>query len=90
MPNLDKMKPEQKPLSELSENELAKEFKNRKTQFYTSCVFIGFLIGISLYSTFVNGFGILTFLPVPFFAMGGLTGRKYKEIQSELQRRKTT
>lgn len=54
----------QKELSELSDQELLQEAKKRKSNSITTAVFIGFLVGIIIYSIAKNSFGFLTLIPL--------------------------
>lgn len=54
----------QKELSELSDQELLLEAKKRKSNSITTAVFIGFLVGIIIYSIAKNSFGFLTLIPL--------------------------
>lgn len=76
-----------RPLQELSDLELAAEFKKRKNNFLYSCVFVGFIFGIAVYSTIRNGFGILSFLPFIFAPIFAPAGKSYKEIKAEMASR---
>lgn len=57
----------QKDLSELTDQELLAEAKRKKSNSITNAFFIGFLIGIVIYSFVVNSWGFLTLIPL-FFA----------------------
>ena len=57
----------QKELSELTDQELLDEAKKMKSTSITNAAFIGFLIGIVIYSIVKNSWGIVTLIPL-FFA----------------------
>ena len=61
------MKMKQKELSSLTDEELLNEAKKMKSISITNAVFIGFLIGIVVYSVAKNTLGLVTLIPL-FFA----------------------
>ena len=56
----------QKPLSELSDQELLLEAKKQKSTSITNAILIGFLIGVIVYSVVQNTWGLLTLIPLYF------------------------
>ncbi len=56
----------QKILAELTDEELLLEAKKNKPTMLYDTVIVGFLIGIAIYSSVKNGFGLLTFLPLVY------------------------
>ncbi len=80
---------EQKKLEELTDEELLKEAKKKRSASITNAVLIGFLIGIVIYSIFNNSLGFLT-LVIPLFLIYKLSkNSKYntKELESLLKER---
>lgn len=56
----------QKKLSELTDQELQDEAKKMKSFSINNAFFIGFLIGIIVYSVVKNSWGMLTLIPLYF------------------------
>ncbi len=54
----------QKELSELTDQELLIEAKKMKSNSIMNAFFIGFLIGIVIYSIVVNSWGFFTLIPL--------------------------
>ena len=54
----------QKELSELTDQELMDESKKTKPSPIINAFFIGFLVGILIYSLVVNSWGFLTLIPL--------------------------
>ncbi|MEQ8475496.1 FUSC family protein [Fulvivirga sp.] len=76
-----------KELSELTYEELLKEAKTLKpTKVYDAAIF-GILIGISIYSSVTNGFGLLTFLPLVYIPIANKNKTKRKEVERLLKER---
>jgi len=78
----------QKELSELTDQELLDEAKKRKSTSIMNAVFIGFLIGIIIYSIVKNSLGFLTLIPL-FLAYRLINNSKYdnKELETLLKAR---
>jgi len=78
---------EQKKLSELTNEELVQEAKNMKpTKLYDAVIF-GLLIGIAIYSSVANGFGLLTFLPLVYLPIAARNRTKIKALEKLLTER---
>jgi len=78
---------EQKKLSELTNEELVQEAKNMKpTKLYEAVIF-GLLIGIAIYSSVANGFGLLTFLPLVYLPIAARNRTKIKALEKLLTER---
>lgn len=78
----------EKELAELSDQELLQEAKKNKFSNLTDALIIGVLIGISIYSTVKNGFGLLSFLPLvygPIAAKNRIRNKKLKDLLRERQ-----
>ena len=78
----------QKPLSELTDQELLQEAKKRKSTTITDAVLIGFLIGVVFYSILKSNFGFLMLIPI-FLAYKLINKPKYdnKELENLLKER---
>ncbi|MCG8696969.1 MAG: hypothetical protein MI922_02855 [Bacteroidales bacterium] len=72
-------------LEELSDQELLQEAKKVKTTYLYDAVIIGFLVGIAIYSSMKNGFGLLTFLPLVYLPIAAKNKIKQKELQKLLK-----
>ncbi|MCB0761819.1 MAG: FUSC family protein [Flavobacteriales bacterium] len=58
-------------LTQLSDEDLKAEVKRAKSGKWFDAVFFGVLVGVAVYSTFKNGLGLLTFLPLAYLPMAG-------------------
>lgn len=72
-------------LEELSDQELLQEVKKAKTTYLYDAVIFGFLVGIAIYSSVKNGFGLLTFLPLVYLPIAAKNKIKQKEMQKLLK-----
>lgn len=77
----------QKDLSQLNDEALIAKGSSTKKTFMYDALIIGFLIGIGLYGTVKNGFGLLTFLPFIYFPIAGRNKRNRAEVKAEMQKR---
>lgn len=75
---------EQKELEQLSKDELLEEAKRLKSTKTYDAVIIGLLIGISIYSSVTNGFGLLTFLPLVYIPIAGRNNAKRQAVKELL------
>ncbi|MEQ8246012.1 FUSC family protein [Fulvivirga sp.] len=79
-----------KELLELTDEELLKEAKTlNPTKVYDAAIF-GVLVGISIYSSVTNGFGLLTFLPLVYIPIANKNKTKRKEVERLLNERGLT
>ena len=78
---------EQKELSELTDEQLLDEAKKIKSSSITNAVFIGFLIGIVIYSIVKNGFGFFILFPLFFAYKLVKNSKKNKPLEKELKAR---
>jgi len=77
----------QKELSELTDQELLQEAKKMKSNSRMNAFFIGFLIGIVIYSVVVNSWGFFTLIPL-FLAYKLLNNpNKNKDLEKLLKER---
>ncbi|MBK6962636.1 MAG: FUSC family protein [Bacteroidales bacterium] len=82
---------ESENLTELSDQELLQKIKKIQTNKIIDATFIGFTIGIVIYSAVENGFGFFTFFPLilAYLIARNSTNNKIleKEMQKELKSR---
>lgn len=74
-------------LSQLSDEELLDVFKNNKPSPLLDAFFIGFLIGIIIYSVAANAWGFITLIPLFLIYLFLKKPKQYKAINSEMERR---
>ncbi|MBD8489767.1 FUSC family protein [Echinicola sp. CAU 1574] len=78
---------EQRKLAALTDKELLVEAKKMKsTKIYDAALF-GLLVGIAIYSSLVNGFGLLTFLPLVYLPIAGKNKAKARDLKQILKER---
>lgn len=77
----------QKPLTDLSNEQLLHEKKKTKNGTLISGFGIGFLIGIAIYSTITNGLGFFSFFPLFFVLIFVNNVKKGKDIKQEMASR---
>ncbi len=77
----------QKPLTDLSNEQLLQAQKKAKNGTIFSGFGIGFLIGVAVYSTVTNGLSFWTFFPLFFVLIFVNNARKSKEIKEEVTSR---
>ncbi len=79
----------QKELSELTDQELLAESKKIKSFSITNAFFIGFLIGIVIYSVVKNSWGMLTLIPLYFIykLINDPKNKRVKELEILLKER---
>ncbi|UTW65488.1 FUSC family protein [bacterium SCSIO 12643] len=77
----------QKKLTELSDEELLQEAQKMKPTGIYDALIIGLLIGVSLYSIYKNGLGLLTLLPLVYIPIATKNKLKVKEINDLLKER---
>lgn len=78
---------EEKKLAELTNEELLQEVKKIKKYRLYDATIIGVLIGIAIYSSVKNGFGLLTFLPLVYLPIAGKNNTKNNELRALLKER---
>ena len=74
----------QKELSELTDQELIAETKKMKSNALINATFIGFLIGIIIYSVVKNNLGFLTLIPL-FLVFKLLKNAKHSKNSKDLE-----
>jgi len=76
-----------KPLSELTDPELIAEAKKYKPSPLFDAFFIGFLVGIIIYSVVLNSWGFLTLIPLYLIYVFLKKSKRYTAIINELKNR---
>lgn len=77
----------QKELAELSDQELMDEAKINKPSPLVDAFFIGFLIGIIIYSVVANSLGFLTLIPLLLVYLLLKKPKRYEALKKELKAR---
>lgn len=77
----------QDQLSQLSDKELLEVAKNNKPSPIIDAFFIGFLIGIIIYSAVANAWGFLTLIPLYLIYIFLKKPKQYEALKSELKKR---
>jgi hypothetical protein len=78
---------EQTELSQLTDEELLELAKNSKPSPIIDAFFIGFLVGVVIYSVTANSWGFLTLLPLYLIYIFLKKPKKYEVLKKELQKR---
>ena len=74
-------------IKQLSDQELLKRHQSAKSNLIITCILIGALVGVAIYSSAKNGIGFFTFFPL-FFVFVIINGQKTsKAIASEVKNR---
>jgi len=74
-------------MKQLSDQELLKKYQTAKSSLIITCLLIGALVGVAIYSSVKNGFGFFTFFPL-FFVFLIINGqKKSKAIVAEVKSR---
>ncbi len=71
----------------LTDEELRAQVKQSKTARIYDAVIFGVLIGIAIYSSVKNGFGLLTFLPLVYLPIATKNKIKYTALEKILKDR---
>ncbi|MBT8220060.1 MAG: FUSC family protein [Bacteroidia bacterium] len=77
----------QEELSELTDQELLDKAQTMKSSPITDAVFIGFLIGIIIYSILNNSLGFFTLIPLFFIYKLFDKSKNYKALEKILKER---
>ena len=77
----------EKKLTELSDAELLEKRKKVKSGKIMNGVIFGIMIGISIFSTVKNGFGLLTFFPLLFLPIARNNAKNNAALDTELKSR---
>jgi hypothetical protein len=78
---------EEKELTKLSDEDLLKYAKTIKNTKLFDSMAIGLLVGISIYSSVKNGFGLLTFLPLVYLPIAKRNNSKRQNVEKFLKER---
>ncbi|MCF8272311.1 MAG: FUSC family protein [Flavobacteriaceae bacterium] len=77
----------QKDLSQLSDKELLEVLKSSKPSPILDAFFIGFLVGILIYSVVASSWGFVTLIPLYLIYIFLKKPKKYEAIKNELKKR---
>ena len=77
----------QKELSQLSDQELLELVKSNKPSPLIDAFFIGFLVGIIVYSVAANTWGFLTLIPLFLIYVFLKKPKQYETLRKELKKR---
>lgn len=75
-------------LAQLSDEELLERAKNNKPKPIVDAFFIGFLIGIIIYSVTASTWGFLTLIPLFLIYLLLKKPKQYEAVKKELKKRK--
>jgi hypothetical protein len=78
---------EQKEWHGITDEDLLAEEKRTRPYKTYDAVFIGFLIGVAIYSIVNKGFGLLTFLPLVYLPIAAKNRKSRQELMNELDNR---
>ena len=78
----------QNEISNLTDREVIDEFKNIKPSPIIDAFFIGFLVGIIIYSVVVNSWGLVTIIPLFLIYRLLKKSKRYDMLKEELKQRK--
>ena len=78
---------EQKELSQLTDKELLELAKYSKPSPMIDAFFIGFLVGILIYSAVANTWGLVSLVPLYLIYIFLKKPKKYEAIKNELKKR---
>jgi hypothetical protein len=77
----------QKELSELTDQQLLEEAKKMKSSSIINALFIGFMVGIIIYSIVKNSLGFFTLIPLVFAYKLIKNAKNNKPLEEELKSR---
>ena len=77
----------QKELSQLSDKELLEASKNHKPSPVIDAFFIGFLVGIIIYSVAASTWGLVTLIPLFLIYAFLKKPKRYEALKKELKKR---
>ena len=78
---------EQKELSQLTDKELIELTKHNKPSPTLDAFFIGFLVGILIYSAVANTWGLVSLVPLYLIYVFLKKSKKYEAIKNEVKKR---
>jgi hypothetical protein len=76
-----------KELSQLSDEELLEAAKKSKPSPLIDAFFIGFLVGILIYSAAANSWGLVTIIPLYLIYLFLKKPKQYEALKKELKKR---
>jgi hypothetical protein len=76
-----------KELSQLSDEELLEAAKKNKPSPLIDAFFIGFLVGILIYSAAANSWGLVTIIPLYLIYLFLKKPKQYEALKKELKKR---
>lgn len=77
----------QQEISQLTDKELLEAAKNNKPSPIIDAFFIGFLVGIIIYSVAANTWGLVTLIPLILIYAFLKKPKQYKALKEELKKR---
>lgn len=77
----------QKKLSQLTDKELQEAAKNNKPSPIIDAFFIGFLVGIIIYSVAANTWGVVMLIPLVLIYAFLKKPKQYEALKEELKKR---
>lgn len=77
----------QKELSQLTDKELLEVAKNNKPSPIFDAFFIGFLVGIIVFSVAANTWGLVTLIPLVLIYAFLKKPKQYEDLKKELKKR---
>lgn len=77
----------QQEISQLTDKELLEAAKNNKPSPIIDAFFIGFLVGIIIYSAAANTWGLVTLIPLMLIYALLKKPKQYETIKEELKKR---
>lgn len=78
---------EQKELSQFTDKELLELAKHNKPSPIIDAFFIGFLVGILIYSAVANTWGLVSLVPLYLIYVFLKKPKKYEALKNELKKR---
>lgn len=78
---------DQKELSQLTDEELMEAVKKNKPSPIIDAFFIGFLIGILIFSVFANTWGLVTLIPLALIYALLKKPKQHEALKEELKKR---
>lgn len=77
-------------IKQLSDQELLKKHQTAKSSLIITCILIGALVGVAIYSSAKNGLGFFTFFPLFFVFLIIKAQKTSKAIAAEVRNRGLT
>ncbi|MCC8408899.1 hypothetical protein LJ707_08150 [Mucilaginibacter sp. UR6-1] len=77
----------QEELAQLTDEELLQRAKKLKSIYFFDALIFGVLIGIAVFSSVKNGFGLFSFLPLIYIPVAARNKTKNKPLEDVLKER---